>query len=134
MSVVAAEAMSDPLASFKKEDKTKEVPVAAPRVGVVRVGEVAKTAKPVPVSSVIAEAKLAEEGVPKKVAAPEPRTETPVEIGSPVALVNVTEVGVPKTGVVRVGEVAKTAKPVPVSSVIAEAKLAEEGVPKKVAT
>jgi hypothetical protein len=43
MSVVVADAMSDPLASLRKEERTREVPVAAPRVGETRVGEPEKT-------------------------------------------------------------------------------------------
>jgi hypothetical protein len=105
-----------------------------PKFGAVRVGLVANTAEPVPVSSVRAARKLAEDGVPKKVATPVPKPLTPVEIGSPVALVKVAADGVPRFGVVRVGLVANTAEPLPVSSVRAAAKLAEDGVPKKVAT
>jgi hypothetical protein len=44
-----------------------------PRLGVVSVGEVAKTREPVPVSSVTAAARFAEEGVPRKVATPVPK-------------------------------------------------------------
>ena len=80
------------------------------------VGAVPKTNTPLPVSSVTALARLALDGVAKKVATPVPRPETPVEIGNPVALVSVPEVGVPRIGVTKVGEVAKTAAPVPVSS------------------
>ena len=47
-------------------------------LGVVRAGLVAKTKEPVPVSSVTAEAKLALEGVPRKVAIPEPKDVIPV--------------------------------------------------------
>jgi len=101
---------------------------------VVRDGEVANTKAPVPVSSVTADAKLADEGVPKKVATPVAKPDTPVEIGSPVQLVRVPEDGVPNAGVTRVGEVANTNAPVPVSSVTAAIKLADDGVPKKVAT
>jgi hypothetical protein len=103
-------------------------------VGVTRVGEVPKTKAPLPVSPVTAEAKLAEEGVARKVATPDPSPEIPVETGKPVALVNVTELGVPKSGVIRVGELAKTKAPLPVSPVTADARLAEEGVARKVAT
>ena len=85
-------------------------------MGVVKAGLVAKTAMPEPVSSVIAEARLALDGVARKVATPVPRPETPVEIGKPVPLVKVTEVGVPRTGVTSVGEVPNTASPDPVSS------------------
>jgi hypothetical protein len=110
------------------------VAVATPNTGVTRVGDVANTLTPVPVLSVRADAKLADEGVPKKVATPVAKPDTPVEIGRPVQLVRVPEVGVPSNGVVRVGEVANTKSPVPVSSVTADSKLAEDGVAKKVAT
>jgi hypothetical protein len=98
------------------------------------VGEVPNTSEPVPVSSVTAAARLAELGVPKKVATPVPRPDTPVLIGRPVQLVSVPEEGVPKTGVTSVGDVANTSEPVPVSSVTAARRLAELGVPRKVAT
>jgi hypothetical protein len=94
----------------------------------------ANTKAPVPVSSVTAVIKLAEDGVAKNVATPAARPDTPVEIGSPVQLVRVPEDGVPKAGVTRVGDVANTNAPVPVSSVTAAIKLADEGVPKNVAT
>jgi hypothetical protein len=81
-----------------------------------KVGRVAKTKEPEPVSSVTAVARLALDGVARKVATPVPRPDTPVDTGSPVALVRVTEVGVPRTGVTRVGLVANTKEPVPVSS------------------
>jgi hypothetical protein len=97
-------------------------------------GDIANTKAPLPVSSVTAAAKLADEGVPKKVATLAAKPETPVEIGRPVQLVRVPDVGVPNNGVVRVGDVANTKSPVPVSSVTADNKLADEGVPKKVAT
>jgi hypothetical protein len=66
-----------------------------PKIGVVKVGEVANTNKPEPVSFVIADAKLALEGVARNVATPVPKPETPVEIGSPVAFVSVADAGVP---------------------------------------
>ena len=79
------------------------VRVAAVKVP-VNVGPAENTKDPaVPVSSVIADAKLAEDGVAKNVAIPVPRPEIPVETGRPVQLVNVPEDGVPRTGVVRVG-------------------------------
>ena len=49
-----------------------------PRSGVTNVGELAKTKAPEPVSSVTAEAKLAELGVPRKVATPVPKDVIPV--------------------------------------------------------
>jgi len=110
------------------------VALAAPREGVTNVGLVANTSEPEPVSSVTAEAKLAEEGVAKKVATFAPRPLIPVETGSPVQLVNVPDVGVPRAGVTNVGLVANTSEPEPVSSVTADAKLADDGVARKVAT
>lgn len=105
-----------------------------PIFGVVKVGLVAKTNEPEPVSSVTAAAKLDELGVPKNVATPEPNPDTPVDIGSPVQLVKVPEVGVPNTGVTNVGVFANTKAPVPVSSDTAEARLALDGVARNVAT
>jgi len=112
----------------------RDVAEATPRVGVTRVGDDANTKAPVPVSSVTAVIKLADDGVAKNAATPAAKPETPVEIGSPVQLVRVPEDGVPKAGVTRVGDVANTNAPVPVSSVTAAIKLADDGVPKKVAT
>jgi len=80
----------------------KEVPVATPKTGVTRVGVLAKTKAPLPVSSVTAEIKLAEEGVARKVATPVPSPLTPVLIGRPVALVKTPEAGVPKAGATKV--------------------------------
>ena len=87
---------------------------ATPNVGVTSVGLVANTNEPVPVSSVMAEIKLAELGVAKKVATPVPNPETPVLIGNPVQLVSVPDEGVPRAGVTSVGDVAKTTEPEPV--------------------
>ena len=87
-----------------------------PRAGVTRVGLVANTNAPVPVSSVTAAARLALEGVPKKVATPVPKPETPVEMGRSVALVRVALDGVPSAGVTSVGEVDNTMSPVPVTA------------------
>jgi hypothetical protein len=108
--------------------------VGVPRMGVTSVGLVAKTFAPVPVSSVKAAAKFADDGVARKVATPVPKPDTPVLIGKPVALVKVALVGVPRIGVTKVGDVAKTFEPVPVSSVKAAARFADDGVPRKVAT
>jgi hypothetical protein len=102
------------------------VAVATPKTGVTRVGVLANTLAPVPVSSVSAAAKLAEDGVPKKAATLAANPETPVEIGKPVQLVKVPDVGVPNNGVVRVGDVAKTRRPVPVSSEITPANSEDE--------
>jgi len=105
-----------------------------PRTGVTRVGEVANTADPEPVSSVKAVAKFDEEGVAKKVATLAARPDTPVEIGNPVQLVSVPDDGVPRAGVTRVGLVANTNEPDPVSSVTADAKFADDGVVKNEVT
>ena len=121
---LAEEEMVWPLISpevMAPELKFKLAPVATPMFGVTKVGVLAKTNAPVPVSSVIAESKLAEDGVARSVAMPVPSPDTPVEMGSPVALVKVTDVGVPKIGVTKVGEVANTRAPVPVSSEITPA-------------
>jgi hypothetical protein len=67
-----------------------------PRAGVTNVGEFAKTAAPVPVSSVKAERRLALDGVASQLATPVPRPLTSVEIGSPVALVKIPLDGVPR--------------------------------------
>jgi hypothetical protein len=88
-----------------------------PSAGVTRVGEVANTTAPVPVSSVIAAARLALEGVARKVTTFEPWPVIPVDKGRPVALVKVALAGVPRIGATKVGDVAKTRAPLPVSSV-----------------
>jgi len=85
-----------------------------PKAGVTSVGLVANTKEPVPVSPVTADAKLAEDGVVKKVATPVPKPATPVEIGNSVALVNTPDEGVPRAGVTSVGLVLRTVAPVPV--------------------
>jgi hypothetical protein len=79
-----------------------------PKAGVIKVGLVAKTKAPDPVSSVTADARLALVGVAKNVAIPAPKPETPVLIGNPVALVKTPLEGVPSAGVVKVGEVRVT--------------------------
>ena len=97
------------------------VAVATPNTGVTSVGVVANTLTPVPVLSVRANAKLAEDGVAKKVATLAAKPDTPVEIGRPVQLVKVPEPGVPNTGVIKVGVLLKTTRPVPLSSDITPA-------------
>ena len=71
------------------------VAVATPMSGVVRLGDVAKTSAPEPVSSDTADARFALDGVARNVATPVPNPEMPVETGKPVALVSVPDVGVP---------------------------------------
>ena len=85
------------------------------------VGLALNTTVLVPVSSVSAEAKLALEGVAKKVAIPVPNPEIPVLTGRPVQFVKVPLEGVPRTGVTSVGLVANTSAPEPVSSEITPA-------------
>ena len=81
------------------------VAVAAPMFGVTSVGEVANTSAPLPVSSVTAEARLADDGVARKAATPVPSPLTPVAIGSPVQFVSVPDEGVPKAQVTKVADV-----------------------------
>ena len=85
------------------------VPMAAPRTGVTKVGVVANTAEPVPVSSVNAVRKLALFGVAKKVAIPVPKPSIPVATGKPVQLVKVPLAGVPSTGRTKVESVNNSA-------------------------
>jgi hypothetical protein len=80
-----------------------------PSAGVTKVGDIANTADPEPVSSVNADFKFALEGVVRKVATPVPRLLTPVLIGNPVQLVKTPEAGVPSAGVTSVGLVNKSA-------------------------
>jgi hypothetical protein len=103
--------------------------VGVPRMGVTRVGLVANTKEPVPVSSVIAEAKLALEGVAKRVATPVPKPLTPVDIGRPVAFVKTAALGVPRAGVTSVGEFDNTTLVVPVLVVTPVPPLATAKVP-----
>ena len=85
------------------------VPVAAPRTGVTKVGVVANTADPVPVSSVKAVRKLALLGVAKNVATPVPKPLTPVATGNPVQLVKTPLAGVPSAGATNVALVNSSA-------------------------
>ena len=91
----------NPTASVPSTVQAESTPlVGVPSTGVTKVGDVANTKAPVPVSSVTAEAQFEEEGVPKNVATPAPREVMPVPplaTGSvPVTLVvrlaNVVEV------------------------------------------
>ena len=118
--------------------------VGVPKMGVTRVGVFAKTAAPLPVSSVSAPAKSAELNDPREVALPTEVT-MPVRFALvvtlpavkpaavPVMLVPTRAEGVPRFGVTRVGLVANTAAPLPVSSVSAPAKSAELNDPREVA-
>jgi hypothetical protein len=100
-----------------------------PRAGVTNVGLLANTKAPDPVSSDTAEARLADDGVPKKVATPVPKPLTPVEIGNPVMFVATPEAGVPNAGVTSVGEFDNTTEPVPVDEVTPVPPLATGRVP-----
>lgn len=82
------------------EDAAPPIPIDAPNCG-----ESENTTLPLPVSSVIADARFADDGVARNVATPVPRPLTPVLIGSPVQFVSVPDVGVPKTGVTIVNDV-----------------------------
>jgi hypothetical protein len=86
---------------------------ATPNVGVTRVGDVANTKAPLPVSPVTASANLADVGSAKKAATLVPKLATDA-IGYPVQLARFPEDGVPKAGVVKLGDEAKTKFPVPV--------------------
>ena len=101
-----------------------DVPVAAPMFGVTKVGLVANTSAPVPVSSVTAAARFALEGVARKVATPVPKPEMPVATGNPVQLVSVPDVGVPRIGVTSVGLVLITTEPEPVIALLTRFLLA----------
>ena len=90
----------------------KTIALGVPKLGVISVGEVAKTKLPVPVSSVTAVIKFAEEGVAKKAATPVPIPLIPVVIGNPVAFVSVIDAGVPSIGAVRVTTVPFVVAPV----------------------
>ncbi|UOF80688.1 ribonuclease E [Caudoviricetes sp.] len=109
-----------------------------PSAGVTSVGLVANTKEPLPVSLVTAAAKLALDGVSKKVATPAPNDVipvpplatgsvpvTPLASGNPVALVRTAADGVPSAGVTKVGLLANTSAPLPVSSEITPASSAE---------
>ena len=82
--------------------------VATPDAGVPKAGATKtalseNTALPEPVSSVIAPAKFAEDGVAKNVATPAPKPLMPLPTGRLVPLVRSTLDGVPKSGVVNAG-------------------------------
>jgi energy-converting hydrogenase Eha subunit C len=82
--------------------------VGVPRIGVTKVGLVANTNEPEPVSSETALARFALVGVAKNVATPVPKPETPVLMGKPVVLVKTPLAGVPSAGAVNVGLVKVT--------------------------
>ena len=92
-----------PVAGAVIESLLIEVALATPRLGVVRLGEFANTAAPVPVSSVKAAARLALDAVASHAATPLPSPLMPVATGRPVALVRTPLAGVPSAGVVSVG-------------------------------
>jgi hypothetical protein len=85
------------------------VPVAAPIIGVTKVGVLENTNAPPPVSSVTAASKLVLVGVAKNVAIFAPNPLMPVATGKPVQLVKVPLAGVPRTGATNVELVNKSA-------------------------
>src|ERR1017187_6613729 len=103
----------------------KLVPVAAPITGVTRVGEVANTATPVPVSSVKAVDKLAEVKEPKEAALPTLVT-IPVRLASVVTVAALPPILKLATGVVEV--ITHGAVPVAMVEVICPLVLIEVGV------
>jgi hypothetical protein len=111
------------------------VAVAAPMLGVVSVGDVAKTREPPePVLVVIALNRLADDAVPSQVETPVPRP-VKADCAYPVQELKTPDVGVSNAGVVRLGDVAKTREPPdPVFVVIALNRLADDGVPSHVET
>lgn len=118
--------------------------VGVPKRGVTNVGDVAKTAAPLPVSSVRAVDKFAELKDPKEVAFPT-EVMAPIRLAFvvtfpavnpeavPVIFVPTSADGVPRAGVTSVGLVANTAAPLPVSSVNAPERLADVNDPRLVA-
>ena len=106
-----------PVVKGKPVALVRTLPAATvPNTGVTSVGDVAKTSAPVPVSSVTAAARLALDGVAKKVATPVPRPLIPVETGRPVALVSTAADGVPRSGVVKTGDPVSATDPVPLTA------------------
>jgi hypothetical protein len=97
-----------PVVSGKPVALVSTPALGVPILGVVNTGLVAKTACPVPVSSVRAARRLALEGVASTVATPVPKPVMPVASGNPVAFVNTAAEGVPRFGVTSVGAVPLT--------------------------
>jgi len=87
------------------------------------VGDVPKTSDPEPVSSVIAVAKLADDGVARKVAMPVPNPEIPEDTGNPVQFVSVPEDGVP-----RAPDAVRTEAPPAVKEPVTDSAPANEAV------
>lgn len=105
-----------------------------PMLGVVRIGLVPNTRAPVPVSSVTAVARFAEDGVARNAAIPAASPEMPEATGNPVQFVSTPDVGVPRRGVINVGLVLNTFSPVPVSSVTIASMFAEDGAARNAET
>jgi len=84
-----------------------------PRSGVTSVGLVANTSEPLPVSSVTAERRLADDGVASHVPTPAPRP-VRLEAGKFVQFDRLPEVGVPRIGDTSVGLFDSTMLPEPV--------------------
>lgn len=115
-----------------------------PKLGVTKVGDVAKTTSPLPVTD-----------NPKADATPVPKPVIPVDTGRPVPCVRTTEEGVPNAGVTKIGElsvgvvantmlpdpetvvpravatpVPKPAKPVDTGNPVVLVRMPDNGVPK----
>ena len=114
----------DPVAGVVRVTLLMVVAVATPKVGVTKVGEVENTrlVEVVPVApDAVYPVMLLKAVIPADEALVPPLATgstpvTPLVRGNPVALVRTKVDGVPRLGVVKTGEVAKTANPVPVSS------------------
>ena len=100
---LTVELVIDEVPADKTPVNVNEVPVAAPITGETKVGVLANTKAPVPVSSVTALIKFELVGVAKNDTIPVPKPLIPVAIGKPVALVKVALDGVPIFGVVKTG-------------------------------
>ena len=97
-----------------------DVPVATPKTGVVRVGEVPKTSAPEPVSSEIIPASSAEV-VAARAESLSVVTTSVLDVGMVVPLTDVA-VATPSAGVVKLGETRGAFNPIAVA--VVEAKLA----------
>jgi hypothetical protein len=118
--------------TVRSPERTKDVPVAAPMFGVTRVGVLAKTSAPVPVSSEIIPAS-SDEDVAASTFNLSVVTTIVFDDGIVVPLTDVA-VATPMSGVVKLGLVVNATVPDPASSVSAAARFAEDGVARNVAT
>ena len=103
-----------------------------PSAGVTKVGDVANTAEPVPVSSVNAVAKFAEVNEPRDAAFPTVTLLAVKAVAVPVMFVPTNADGVPSAGVTNVGLFDNTTFVVPVEEVTPVPPLATARVPARV--